>query len=544
MNYLNNNKGIALVMVLLMLLVVGVLSGSLLLSYNSNIIQSSSQAEKTKAFYAAEAGANYLDSHINKNAKEKNIVFQPIMEAELRNLTGDLDDEFFNDFNGYEYEDFNDPIFKYELAENLELNDFNIDFSFDENSLDRENEIYGFIIEASNDKMSERIRLTYEIQTLPPFFRSSRQANKINITNSSFGSWWGGNFPANSFATAEKYYYDKWAEDKNYKKGDIIYYKGNHYIAKEDHRSNGGGLFSSGNRPSRWSDEWDSIELDIEEPDLRNFDKLDGAVDYGMNSLPPQPPNQIWNKNDEYVKDEKVEHNGEFYISNIDNPQTEPGATSNEWQKYHNYKKQVVEAFNDLIGDNYGSVYSDSEDQYAYQNFLNDRSNNVGPYIKIDGDFIPNSGDIDKKDFSNIKSDENGIIHILIDGDIDMSKAGVDFKDSFAKKNIIMYVNGDLNFTNNLIDIGDLDGQLAYFAPNATVTYNNTDVIFASSMVVNELNINNSRISAVTYDTVDSPLIGMMNPKIAELSRSFAAQHGDGTVSQINPIQLSWEQIR
>lgn len=594
MNIIKNKEGIALITVLLLLVVVGTLTSALMISYTSNISRAGDSAERNRAFYAAEAGANYLNDHINKNAKEKNIVFQPIMEGELRNLTGDLTNEFFDEFDSLDSDDFDDPIFKFGLADDIEINGFDLSFSFDESTLERNDEIYGFIIEASNGRISEKIRLIFEIETLPPFFRSSRQANKINIdNNSSFGS--SGNFPAHSFATAEKYQYDLWEKNINYSKGDIIHYKGNSYIAKEDHLSQNNDFYVN-----RWGkiirdrrNKWDSIELE-EEPDLRKFNNLEGAVDYGMDVLPPQPPEQFWKRDTEYVKDEKVEHKGEFYISNVNNPQTEPGS-SDEWQKYHNYKKQVVEAFDGLIGENEESIYSYSNpdpndyENYkeyktyvvgdivssngnlyqrisrerektdwfgnvytytslewayypksAYEKFLLDNdSNNVGPYIKIDGDFKSYDNSNFYKDFSNMKTDENGIVHILVDGDVNMTNSNVFLK---GDKKVILYVNGDLNFDRGVVSPGE-NFTLAYFAPNATFNINNSGGEFVSSMVVNELNITDSHIPAVTYDTEDSPLIGKMNPEIAELSRSFATQHGGGTVSQINPVRQSWEQI-
>lgn len=575
MKNLKNKQGIALITVLLLLVVVGTLISALMTMYSSNIKRAGNAAERNQAFYAAEAGANYLNSHINKNAKSQNIVLQPIMEAELRNLTGDLDDEFFNDFNGYEPEDFNDPIFKYELAKNLELNDFNIDFSFDENSLDRENEIYGFIIEASNDKMSERIRLTYEIQTLPPFFRSSRQANKINIDNSSrFG--YSSDFPAHSFATAEMYY-DEWQNNNNYNEGDIIYYNGDHYKANENHKSKNNWLATKKS--------WDYME---EAPDLRDFDSIANAVDYGMDVLPPQPPENNWSTNGSYLEGDRVSNdiNGEekYYISSIDNPETEPGIDDgwrSEWSEYYNYKSEVVNIFDDMINEYGGEKYVDTEYEefnpsighdigdivlynntfyeitnyqnnqyygrvindpiYAYEKFLEDNMTDKGPYIKIEGDFNPE--EYNSQSFSNMNTDESGVIHILIDGDININtRSNIDF---FGNENVIMYVNGDLNFNPGFINIGRFNGELAYFAPNATFTFKDQYGIgFGSSMVVNELNIENSYISNVSYDTEDSPLIGKMNPKIAELSRSFATQHGEGTVSQINPKQESWARIK
>ena len=582
MNIIKNKEGIALITVLLLLVVVGTLTSALMISYTSNISRAGDSATRNRAFYAAEAGANYLNDHINKNAKAQNIVLQPIMEAELRNLTGDLNDEFFDAIDGYNKEDFDsdNPIFEYKLADDLSINNFNLSFNFDEDILDRENEIYGFIIEASNGDFSERIRLTYEIQTLPPFFRSSRQANKINIDNiSGFGS--SSNFPANSFATAEKYY-DEWQNNKNYREGDIVYYNGNHYVANEDHESK--------NNWSNTNSSWDYLESG---PDLRKFGSISNAIDYGMDVLPPQPPENNWSTNVNYLEGDRVSHSvdGEekYYISYTDNPETEPGIDEgwmSDWSEYYNYKSEVVNIFDDLIDEYGGEVYSDENDydyevydssqQYnegdillkdgkiqkivgkkgksgkyrweildngfvqGYESFLDDNLYQKGPFLKIDGDFNPE--EYNSQNFSNMKTDESGVVHILIDGDININtNSNIDF---FGNENIIMYVNGDLNFNPGFINIGGFNGQLAYFAPNATFTFKDqSNIGFGSSMVVNELNIINSYIREVSYDTENSPLIGKMNPKIAELSRSFATQHGGGTVSQINPVYQSWEQI-
>ena len=126
MGILKNKKGIDLITVLLLLVVVGVLTSALIVMYTSNISRAGNSAERNRAFYSAEAGANYLNDHINKNAKEKNIVFQPIMEGELRNLTGDLTTEFFDEFDSLNSEDFDNSIFQFSLADDLKINGFDL----------------------------------------------------------------------------------------------------------------------------------------------------------------------------------------------------------------------------------------------------------------------------------------------------------------------------------------------------------------------------------------------------------------------------------
>lgn len=594
MGILKNKKGIALITVLLLLVVVGVLTSALIVMYTSNISRAGNSAERNRAFYSAEAGANYLNDHINKNAKEKNIVFQPIMEGELRNITGDLTTEFFDEFDSLNSEDFDDPIFQFSLADDLKINGFDLSFSFDETVLNRVDEIYGFIIEASNGKINEKIRLTYQIKTLPPYFRSSRQANKITIEDdprfkdTSFTS-----SPAHSFATAEMFY-EEWKDDIIYSEEDRVYYEGNNYEANENYD------FENCNNPDS-SNCWNFIGKG---PDIREYDELHDingeagqydAVDYGMDVLPPQPPEVSWNSGDNYSEEDTVSNiiDGEekYFISDVDNPQTEPGVDEgweSEWQEYYNYKKQVVEIFDGLIEDYDGKVYSDSVPEYdvynssvsynigdivlkdnkikqlqeksffiwtweewvtiddpdnpelAYEKFLNDNLSGRGPYLKIDGDF--NAEFYNSQDFSNMNTDENGVIHLLIDGDVNINTdRNINFS---GNENVIIYVNGDLNFNKGRITIGGMSGQLAYFAPNATFTYDNISSTPGSSMIVNELIYKNTNVNEVFYDTEDSPLIGKMNPEIAELSRSFSTQHGGGTVSQINPVRQLWEQIK
>lgn len=65
--YLNNDRGIALIMVIVLLLVVGTLVGALMSASVFNIRFSGDEVERNQAFYAADAGIEYIKSNFGKN---------------------------------------------------------------------------------------------------------------------------------------------------------------------------------------------------------------------------------------------------------------------------------------------------------------------------------------------------------------------------------------------------------------------------------------------------------------------------------------------
>lgn len=88
--FLNNQNGIALIMVIILLVAVGSLVGVLMTSEVFNISFTGREINKTKAFYLAEAGVQRVDALFNKYGKS-------IFEDD-NSLTGE-DDEFINQQN-------------------------------------------------------------------------------------------------------------------------------------------------------------------------------------------------------------------------------------------------------------------------------------------------------------------------------------------------------------------------------------------------------------------------------------------------------------
>lgn len=162
MDYLNNNKGIALIMVLLMLLVVGVLSASLLLAYSSNIRQSNNHAERTRAFYAAESGVNYLDQYIIAfNEKEGSLGFH--LPHQFDNRVKKIKDEITN-------------------IDDIKISNFNISFNLKTN--EDEDEIFMVEVIAEKDNVISKIETEYRVAPSgASFFGHTLAAREIELKN-------------------------------------------------------------------------------------------------------------------------------------------------------------------------------------------------------------------------------------------------------------------------------------------------------------------------------------------------------------------------
>ena len=81
--------------------------------------------------------------------------------------------------------------------------------------------------------------------------------------------------------------------------------------------------------------------------------------------------------------------------------------------------------------------------------------------------------------------------------------------------------------------------NLAYFAPFATITSNGFRGGYASSMVFNQINLKNQRISSVKTYSDDNPLRGSIDPGIAELTRAYGDPDYD--IDNAGPLRLDWK---
>ena len=69
----NNEKGIALIMALIMLVLVGGLTAAFMITNVFNLNQTASDLDRERAFYAAEAGINYVKAYVYDELKNRDI---------------------------------------------------------------------------------------------------------------------------------------------------------------------------------------------------------------------------------------------------------------------------------------------------------------------------------------------------------------------------------------------------------------------------------------------------------------------------------------
>jgi hypothetical protein len=266
-------------------------------------------------------------------------------------------------------------------------------------------------------------------------------------------------------------------------------------------------------------------------------------VEYGLTSLPQKDDYDYQQKIVAEFKTRLAAEGGYTYQD------TEPDST-----KYANWHSKVYRTGSEVIHN--GKVYKAIREKWSFfwrvaqpepgvgsnwgyywqledavYNFFNDDTDYEANYILIDGDFNPTESEIKYFDKPN-----DQVLHILIDGEIKPA-AEVSLR---GRANIIIYTTADLvSFEAGHITMPwESEINLAYFAPFATYTSNNFRGGYASSMVFNEINLNNERISSVTTYSDDNPLRGSIDPGIAELTRI----HGNPNfeIDKTGPVRLIW----
>lgn len=93
----NNEKGIALIMVLILLIVVGGLTASLMASSVFNIRFGGDEVDRNKAFYAADSGIEYIKNHLHEKGNENNVEGSLEFWKLDESKTSDTDHRFYID---------------------------------------------------------------------------------------------------------------------------------------------------------------------------------------------------------------------------------------------------------------------------------------------------------------------------------------------------------------------------------------------------------------------------------------------------------------
>lgn len=555
---IKNNEGIALVMVILLLALVGSLVTAMMLMYSSNIGLVQDATARSQAFYAAEGGVNYLDLKLNE-FYQSNIAGRSFFSAEkIYEELQDLESQFEED--------------------DLNIAGYDISIEFNPHPNYEETNSYIYEITADNGNESETITVEYLIEHLIDYFKYSRFANKINL----YGNNEFDNVDDYSFGTSEVLY-SKWSNSSSYFEGELVVHDNKVYLSKGDYSA--GEVVEPGedNWQNNWMiddsfKEWDNDKIyrtrekviysneiytskindngtqpdsnndywEINDPDISKVGLANGKVEYNQTSLPSpddydyqeeiveefkrrldeeggytyeddQGSYSSWS-DQSYSVGTKISYNGTVYRAERVNrflwfttPQPEP-ETDNNWRDY-------------WVEMNAGQAFIDDDDQ-----FYND-----GNYIYIDGDLTPNIAS--SMDFS--KSDD--VLHILVDGEISpYANLSLD-----GDANIIFYTTaGTVSFENGHITMPwGADINLAYFAPFATYTSNDFSGGYASSMIFNEINYTNQDISSVRTYSEDNPLRGSIDPGIADLTRVHGGDYSYNS-DKTKPIRLDWSVIR
>ncbi len=231
-NFLNNEKGIALIMVIILLVAVGSLVGVLMTSEVFNISFASREVDETKAFYLAEAGVQRIEYLINEYGRE---IFE-------------------GDYSALNSEEINFLEFK-----EMSINSYeNGNYQIKDNSISVINNIIELDIIGEYKGSLETISLTIEIKKLPSAFNSALFSGSEGnstielsggasiegeiITNSSFYDAFnlkgGSNLNGNIYINQEELLNppeNTWEANNSYEKGTSVWYEGMKYI-----KNNGG----------------------------------------------------------------------------------------------------------------------------------------------------------------------------------------------------------------------------------------------------------------------------------------------------------------
>jgi Tfp pilus assembly protein PilX len=555
----NNQSGIAFIMVIILLAVIGSLASALLLMYSSNINIANKASARNQAFYAAEGGANYLDLKLN-NFYQDNIAGKSFFKAEkIKEQLDILNADIQND--------------------NIKIDDFNISISYSPDSNYKDNNIYKYEITADNGKLNETISVNYKVAHLIDYFKYSRFGNKINIENSYFND-----VDDHAFGTDEMLY-SQWSEYDYYNKSDFVVNNNDLYVSKDDYSP--GKAIEPGE--DGWEEDWeinrdivswdsnktykyrkkvifnndiytsltkdnnsspDTNDWEINDPDLAKQGFADSKVDYNQIALPNPEDYDYEKKIVEEFKKRLETENGVTYEDDAGSYPTWNDISYSTGDQVVNNSKVYKcirrngyysgwgpwRKWNDTpqpepgVEEDWGDYWVELN---AGQDFLDNYSKwNDANYILIDGDLTSTTGGV-----VNFEKENDEVVHILVDGEIS-PQANISFR---GDANIIIYTTADIvSYQNGHITMpSNSNINLAYFAPFATITSNGFRGGYASSMVFNQINLKNQRISSVKTYSDDNPLRGSIDPGIAELTRAYGDPDYD--IDKAGPLRLDWK---
>lgn len=472
MSNLKKNDGITFLMVIILLVVVGTMSAALLTMYMTNVKRSSDNAEKTKAFYAAEAGINIVDQFIKEfNEKEGSLGIH---------LPKHYDDRFEKLLYGDEKDNESVGLNKFieELNKKLEISNYYLNLEIDE--VNTKDYSFKVIVKADSEKSDTSkfnpIKSDYILATsdFGGFFAHTLAARSIKVEgdvqktleNILFNvGWW--KESGSGFLKRTTY-----RERELNIKSDLIEeipriatgeglnsVLGNLNFAIEQERD----------KSYLWESvpEWETIKS-ISSSDLTNIIEFYGESDTDL-YLPESDTDDFTN----YVRGvnfrEVLKQNGMDTFNGQRLDTLSPININPD-----NYEPN--EDFDELPLSELKGYYKNMKDlRDSSKNYSED--NGPGPYIYVDEfEFEDDDFDGGREDDINFShfSTVNNVVQLYIDKSIDFSGNNTNITfDSENKKSIIVQSGGNeisLTKGNRITYLSNsgIEG-MAYYAPNATL---------------------------------------------------------------------------
>lgn len=550
MSYIKNEDGIALIMVLLMLVVVGVLSGALLNAYNNNIQQSGDQAEQTKEFYAAESAVNIIDQITEKFNYEKG------------NLGMHTDYHYKQRLNDLE-EEFNDFI------DNNDISLSNYDYQF--NIIDKNMDEYYLLIEVDAvnkdaNSIEETIEIKYNVKTsgYGGFFAHTLAANEIEVNGSSesflesllFEYYWNISSTSNRTQTITRNFKSDiigdikkiaTAEGLNSDLGDYEFC----IEAKRERAwrkgSWGPWICTETTNPSEVIEFYgeDSNDKNLYLPETEDAEDFTDYVET-VNFVEVLKQNNISLDLDENGNPSPVEDMTTNYLFEKFKEEREASASSEfDFNSFLDKYDDDYNSNNTNLSDYLVGYYDDIDDLKSDSDY-NDYDN-LGPYIYVNKfDFtVDTQGDA--IDFTNF-NDVNDVVHLYINDNIDFSDKNKNvYFESSNKKSVLVQSGGSEIILDNkrILYYSNTEMKgIAYYAPNATM-YMSGDMPgtgWGQSYNVNKIIMDDDvTFPPFSYDPENSGFMGNIHSDIADYLGGDD-QVGDYSAGEVS--RSKWRLIR
>jgi Tfp pilus assembly protein PilE len=572
MNYIRNEDGIALIMVLLMLVVVGVLSGSLLVAYNNNIQQSGDQAEQTKEFYAAESAVNIIDQIIEKfNYEEGNLGMHT--DYHYKQRLNDLEEEINNFIDD----------------NNISMDNYGYRFNITDKNMDE----YYLLIEVDalnkdTNSIEETIEIKYNVKTsgYGGFFAHTLAANEIEINgdafdmveNLLFNDWQ----QINDTVRVRTFKSDLLGDIPRLATGEGMNSDlGNHeFIVREEREV----IEESGYWEEYWSWEWpwgwrerwvDTSEYGdwetVETANLNEVIEFYGEESNDKNLYLPETENAedftdyvetvnfvevlkqnnvslVFNEDESSVP---VEDMSVDYLFNKLKEEREESASSEfDFNSFLDKYDQNYDSNSNNLSD-YLNGYFDNMEQLRDQSANIGSDNSPGPYIYV-RDFEFDDSDSNRNNYVNFTNFNtvNDVVHLFIKENIDFSDKNDDILfTSYNQKSVLVQSGGnEINLDGKRILYrtggSHLMQGIAYYAPNATM-YMNGDMPgtgWGQSYNVNKIIMDDDvTFPPFSYDPENSGFMGNIHSDIADYLGG-EDQVGDYSAGEVS--RSKWRLIR